>query len=126
MLCSVAFFFGLAWFCPDETISGYAIAATYHLTEMNGAAFAGTATIAFPEPGIVTGQAPCNRYTASQSVPYPWVEIGPIAATRMACPALDAEAEFLAALGEVTLAEVQGPVLILSDNDGPRMVFEAR
>ena len=50
-------------------------------------------------------------------------EIGPIGATRMACPELDAEAAFFAALRRVARAEVAGDVLILSDPGGFRMVF---
>ena len=50
---------------------------------------------------------------------------GPIAATRRACGELDAEAAFFAALADVSLAEVSGPVLALSNEAGVEMVFRA-
>ena len=113
--------------CADETVSGYADPkATYRLVEIEGEAFTARATITFPEEGRIAGEAPCNRWNAEQRVPYPWFEAGPIAATRRACPELEAEARFLTMLSEMTLAEVQGPVLILSDDGGRAMVFEAK
>ena len=40
----------------DESLSGYADpSASYTLTELNGAPFAASATIAFPEQGVVRG-----------------------------------------------------------------------
>ncbi|MBT8425200.1 MAG: META domain-containing protein [Silicimonas sp.] len=118
--------FGVLAACSDETISGYADPdATYVLSELGGAAFPARATIAFPAKGKVTGSAPCNTFNATQSVPYPWVDIGPVAATRRACPDLDAERRFFEALETMVFAEVQGPVLILSSEDGVEMVFRA-
>ena len=113
--------------CPkDESISTYADpGAVYHLVEIGGEAFAAGATIAFSEPGAVTGDGPCNSYTARQSVPYPWIRIEDIVATRRACPELATEAAFFAALQSMTLAEASGPVLILSNDDGVEMVFRA-
>ncbi|MCG6883459.1 MAG: META domain-containing protein [Silicimonas sp.] len=112
--------------CADETISGYANPdATYRLTELSGTPFEALATISFPEEGRAAGQAPCNAWSAEQAVPYPWISLGPIAATRRACPELAKEQAFFEALGRVTLAEVQGGVLILSDDHGVVMVFEA-
>lgn len=120
----VAGFFGLAACAGDETISGYADReATYRLTELGGRPFAATATIRFPDEGRITGEAPCNSYSGTQAAPYPWFDPGPIAATRRACPDLDAEAAFFAALEAMTLAEVTGDVLILTDADGREMVF---
>ena len=111
--------------CGDETISGYADrTAVYNLIELGGAPFTATATIAFPEPGRAAGEGPCNTWFASQSAPYPWIEFGPIGATRRACPELEAEARFFEALSQVSLAEVLGPVLILTTEAGEELVFE--
>lgn len=111
---------------PDETISGYAPQdAEYQLTELDGAAFGALATITFPEKGRVAGQGPCNRYSAAQTEIYPWFNLGPIAAMRMACPDLGTEAAFFEALSAMTLAEVAGNTLILSTPDGREMVFRA-
>jgi len=111
----------------DESIAKYADSdAEYQLTELDGTPFTATATISFPEAGKVTGQAPCNRYFADQSEAYPWFNVGAVRTTRMACPDLDTEAEFIAALRAMTLAEVAGETLILSNLDGRQMVFVAR
>lgn len=125
MFLMVAGVLALSGCLRDETIAGFVDSAvTYHLVEMDGAAFAQRATIAFPEPGRVTGKAPCNSYFAIQSVPYPWFALEGIGATRMACPDLPAEAAFFDALEGMTLAEVSGATLILSNSLGRQMVFE--
>ncbi len=112
--------------CADETVSGFAGDQTlFQLSSLDGAEFAATATIDIGTQGQVTGNAPCNSYNATQSAPYPWFELGPIAATRRACPELEAEAAFLTALGAMTLVEVAGNTLILSNTDGGEMVFQA-
>lgn len=108
----------------DETISAFVPAdTTWRLTRMGDAAVSTRATITFPEPGRVAGQAPCNRWFAAQSVPYPWIDIGPIGATRMACPDLADETAFFTALEAATLVEVSGDTLILSDDTGPLLEF---
>lgn len=116
----------LASYLADETITAYGGAdVIWTLTEMDRAPFTARATLVFEDGGAVYGQAPCNRFRATQSVPYPWIEIGPIMATKMACPDLEAEDAYLTALQEMTLAEVSGPVLILSNDEGREMVFRA-
>ena len=109
----------------DETISGYAdSAATYILTEIDQNPFSASATLRFPEAGKISGRAPCNRYFAEQELPYPWFKVGPIGATKMACPALRAEQSFFDAIRAMTLVEVSGGVLVLSNEDGREMVFK--
>lgn len=111
---------------PDETISGYADrAANYRLLSINGAPFAPSATISFPDEGRVTGAGPCNQFQAEQSVPYPWFALGPIAATRRACPDLAAEQQFFDALAKMTLVEVSGPVLLLTNDAGDELAFQS-
>ncbi|WP_420395711.1 META domain-containing protein [Nioella sp.] len=73
--------------------------------------------------GQISGQGPCNRYSAPQTAPYPWFEPGPLASTRAICPDLAVEQRFLAALSGMTLAEVSGPVLILSNDAGDTLEF---
>lgn len=125
MLCALPFAFALG-LCPDETVSGYAdTATTWTLVAVDGTPFAATATITFPEEGVVTGRAPCNSYTATQTVPIPWIEIRDIAATRTACPDLDAEARFFTDLEEMSLVEVTRDILLLSTPDGREMEFRA-
>ena len=110
----------------DETISGYvAHEAEFYLTEISGVRFVAKASIRFPEQGSVTGKAPCNSYAAPQSAPLPWFELGPIRSTRSACPDLALETEFFDHLSRMTLAETLGHVVILRNDAGEEMVFEA-
>lgn len=119
-------FFALLVGCSDESISGFADRETvYRLAELNGNRFTPRATIRFPEPGRASGEGPCNTWFAAQTVPYPWIALGPIAATKRACPQLSDEARYFAALEQATLAEVSGDVLILSSDDGLEMIFRA-
>lgn len=121
---SVAMIAGLGGCLADETVSGYADkTAVWQLQAVNGAPFKARATIAFPTEGTITGQAPCNRYTARQTVPYPWISVDRIAATKMACPDLASEGSFFAALQAMTLVEVAGDTLLLTNDKGEEMVF---
>ncbi len=109
----------------DETVTGYGGDRLWTLAEIDGTPFAQRATLRFEEGGKVSGQAPCNRFFTEQSAPYPWLEFGPIAATKMACPNLAEEAAYLDALREMTLVEISGDVMILSNDAGRKMVFSA-
>ncbi|OBY27791.1 META domain-containing protein [Leisingera sp. JC1] len=110
----------------DETLSAYGAAGTeWLLQSIDGDTFAADATLTFPEPGKIAGRAPCNSFSGSQTAPYPWFETGPLAVTRMACPELEAEDAFLNALQGMTLSEVTGDVLILSNEAGREMLFKA-
>ena len=106
----------------DETVSGYA-GGGFVLQEMRGAAVSERVTISFPEEGAVVGEAPCNGYRARQRVPYPWIKVEGVVATKRACPALEVEAAYFAALQAATLVEAAGSVLILSDEAGALLVF---
>lgn len=113
--------------CADETVSGYAgTGAVWQLAEIDGTAVDYTATIRLPREGRVTGSGPCNTFGTVQTAPYPWFAIGPIEATERACPDLEAEQTFFAALGTMSLAEVSGDVLILTNEAGRQMVFRAQ
>lgn len=80
-------------------------------------------TLDLSSRGRISGQGPCNTYSATQTAPYPWFEPGPIASTRAACPDLAAERAYLAALSRMQLAEVSGPVLILSNEAGETLEY---
>lgn len=110
----------------DETVRAYGGGdTTWKLVELKGTTFGAEATIAFPNKGEVTGTGPCNAFTSTIEVPYPWFKLGPIASTRKACPALAAETAYFRALKEATLVEVSGPVMIISNTDGLNLVFNA-
>lgn len=109
----------------DESISGYTDTdATWTLVELDGKAFPARATIKFPAKGKVTGQAPCNSYAATQSVPLPWFKLEQIISTKMACDDLSAEQVYFDALGEMTLAETMANTMILTSDSGREMVFK--
>ena len=110
----------------DETLSGYAETdRIYVLQSLNGESFGPRATLVLQTGGTISGDGPCNSWRAEQSAPYPWWDVGPIAATRRACPELAAEQAYFDALGAMTLSEVSGDVLILSTTEGGEMVFRA-
>ncbi|MGX0974903.1 heat shock protein HslJ [Roseovarius sp. MBR-51] len=113
-------------YCKDETVTGYGGAeAVWHLESLDGAAFAAKATLTFPAEGEFAGAAPCNGYSGRQTAPYPWFSAENVVATKRACSEMAAEALYFTALGEMTLVEVLGDVLILSNDAGREMVFHA-
>lgn len=110
----------------DETLSGYGASdATRKLVEIDGQVFPADATIKFPEEGKITGEGPCNQFFGSQLEPYPWFKTENLASTRRACPDLEAETWMLQSLDKMTLAEVSANALILNNDAGGEMVFEA-
>ncbi len=125
LLLTSALFFAAA--CNgDESVAKYGAAGkVWTLTEMMGEPFTARATMEFGEDGRVSGKAPCNSYSAQQSVPYPWFKIGPVMSTKMACPDLQKETAFFANLAKMTLSEVSGETLILSNEAGDTMVFKS-
>lgn len=109
----------------DETVRAYGAGdSVWRLVELNGAPFEGRATLQFPETGEIVGEAPCNSYSTTMEVPYPWFGTGPLAVTRRACPDLGVEVNFFRALEGATLSEVLGDTMILSDDSGPTLVFK--
>lgn len=126
MFTPVLFFAAYIWAATgtDETLHAYGAAdRIWRLSEMNGAPFDGDVTISFPRAGVVMGQGPCNRYNGALTLPYPWFGIGPLAATRMACPDLPLETAYFATLESVTISEVREHSLILSTEDEVVLVF---
>lgn len=110
----------------DETLAGHGGAGrVWHLAELGGKPFAARATLEYPEPGRIAGQAPCNVWQARLQAPYPWFAAEAITATRRGCPDLAAERGFLEALARMREAELLGPVLILRDGAGGEMLFRA-
>lgn len=96
---------------------------SFVLQSVDGAAFAGTATIGFPTPGRVAGQAPCNSYSGALTVPYPWFELGPLAVTKRACLSEGGEAAFFQALLSMSLVRVEDGTLRLWNDSGREMIF---
>lgn len=109
----------------DETLTAYAPQDTpFSLIQVNEKMTHLSATLTFGADGAFSGQAPCNRYFGQITVPYPWFGIGGIGATRKACPKLADEAEYFNHLGTMSLAEISGSILILSNDAGENLVFK--
>ena len=116
----------LMGYCKDETVSGHGgKVAVWVLHSIDSTPFEARATLTFPEEGVIAGEAPCNRYSAQQTVPYPWFSTERIISTKRACPDLEAENHYLRALSEMTLVETAGDTLLLSNDAGREMVFRA-
>lgn len=116
----------LAACAGDESLRAYGgEGVIWALESLDGTAFSAPATLGLPEPGRAVGQGPCNRWFAAQTAVYPWFALGPIGATRMACPDLAAEQQYFDALSAMTLSEIVGDTLVLSTEEGREMVFRA-
>ena len=62
---------------PDETLRRYGAADhEWHLEMLRGTPFNARATITFPARNRIVGMAPCNSYTSTNIMPYPWIEAG--------------------------------------------------
>lgn len=109
----------------DETLRRYgADAKLWILVGINGTAVSTRTTLTFPQAGTIVGDGPCNSYSAPMTAPYPWFEIGLLVSTKRACRDISAEDTFFQALGAVSLSEVLGDTLVLSNPDGLEMVFK--
>jgi heat shock protein HslJ len=73
----------------------------------------------------VQGSAGCNRMMGSYTLDGSSLKFGPIASTRMACPSMETETKFLAALNATTRYEVAGSNLTLYGGDAPVARLEA-
>ncbi len=73
-----------------------------------------TATLNLSEPGQVFGQAPCNRYSGPLTQEGRSFRPGKLAATRMACPNLQAEDEFFRLLRGIDTADHRPGLLVLT------------
>ncbi|MDO9637875.1 MAG: META domain-containing protein [Pseudotabrizicola sp.] len=100
-------------------------AIQWNLVAIDGAPFDATATIDLATPGRITGQGPCNRFSASYDGALPDMRPGPVVATRMACADLAAESTMFGALSQMVRAEVTGPdTLLLTGAKGGSMEFQ--
>lgn len=73
------------------------------------------ATLTFPEPAKVAGNASCNRFTGSAQITGATIHLGPLGATRMMCPepAMTQETNYLAALNTAERFELHDTHLLL-------------
>lgn len=84
-------------------------------------------TLVFGADGQLSGRAACNRYSASYSLDETQqpaiLSIGPIAATRMACPDLAVENSYLTALQAMGSLRYDDAGLLLTAPDGAALVL---
>jgi heat shock protein HslJ len=78
-------------------------------------------TLAFPAPGQLAGQGPCNRYSGAYAGDGAAFRPGALASTEMACDALALEGRYFAALARVDRREQAGDRMVLT---GPGTVLE--
>jgi len=67
--------------------------------------------------GEASGVGPCNRFRGSAKLGGESIALGPLVATRRACPGLALENAWLGALTDATRFAVAGPVLTLFGPD---------
>ena len=78
------------------------------------------------ENGSVSGAGACNRLMGSYKTgERRALKIGPVASTKMACPNLDQEQQFLRALESTTHYDMDGPMMLLLSNGELHAVFQA-
>ncbi|MDP2080438.1 MAG: META domain-containing protein [Pseudotabrizicola sp.] len=100
------------------------LAIEWKLVSIDGQPFLARGNLDLSTAGKIAGQGPCNRFFAEYGGTLPDFRLGAIGATRMACPDLAAESAMFAALGQMTRAEVTGPVtLLLTGPKGGSMEF---
>lgn len=87
---------------------------------------AGSFTVVFAAGGALTGTGACNRLSAHyEADDTRAMKIGRVAATRMACPDLELEREFVAAIESTTHYDMDGPMLMLLSDGELRAVLQA-
>lgn len=80
--------------------------------------------VQFEQDGTLSGHGGCNRFTGGFQIVDEVLKIGPLGATRMACPepAMSFEIAFLDALESVTMAEAHNGRIILKNASGDALV----
>ena len=83
-------------------------------------------TLQFDEALRISGFGGCNRYSGSASIAGQSIKVGPLASTRMACPAsiMNQESAFLAALESASNLEIdnQRRLLYIYNNQQQRIL----
>ena len=71
---------------------------TWVLIAVDGVATDSRLTLDLNDPTRLSRQGPCNRWFATQSAPWPALDLGAIRSSRRACPELGAEHRYFLAL----------------------------
>lgn len=110
-------------------VAADSLSGEWHVEDIGGMGVIDSSniTLDFSEPGRLAGSGGCNRYTATLSPE--GFELGPVAATRMACAeaVMAQEQRFFDALASVTRYERDGTdALLLFAGEGSDPVIVAR
>jgi heat shock protein HslJ len=97
-----------------RTLEGWTWVPMYGGDEPTPAAIV---TVAFLD-GTVSGQAPCNQFSAPYTLDGTTLSVGPIATTRMACPDLALEQDYLTTLAAARAWAIDAGDLVLLDAQG--------
>jgi heat shock protein HslJ len=98
---------------------------SWRLTELGGEATALPVTLNF-DAERAKGEGPCNSYFGAWRIDGSAVAIGPVAATRRACPDLPFEQSYFGALTDAATAEIGPDALALRGADGAVLMRFAR
>jgi heat shock protein HslJ len=96
---------------------------TWRLLAIDGKPVDVRTTLLVGDDNQISGQAACNRYSVTNRTALPALQLGPIRATRMACPRLAEEQAYFDALSRMTALKSDAGTLILMDPAGRRMEF---
>lgn len=96
----------------------------WQLLAIDGVVVDMPATLRIGTDGSLSGQAPCNGWSAANGATLPDLALGGIRATRMACDRLADEDAFFAVLALMTRLEQDGDrALVLTGAEGRSMEF---
>lgn len=98
----------------DETVAGFT--GTDRSWEAAGDA---TMSLRFQSGGRVKGSTPCGDFTGEQTAPYPWFDLN-----ILKLPASPCDIDVLQ-LTTMTQSEVSGDKLLLSNDSGISLEFQA-
>ncbi|NJS40457.1 MAG: META domain-containing protein [Rhodobacteraceae bacterium] len=96
----------------------------WQLVAIDGVVTDMRATLRLSDDGTISGQAPCNRWSAMNGETLPALNLAAIRATRMACDRLADEQLFFDTLAAMTRLTPEGSRnLVLTGPDGRSMEF---
>lgn len=94
------------------------------LVEWDGTAMDAAITLTEFGQSAIAGNAPCNRFFGQiTQLAGDQIAIGPLAATKRACPDLALEQKFLTALQSMTRISRAEGTIVLGSDEGASMVF---
>ena len=125
---------GNMYFSPQSPMA--LVGPTWRVTGINNGMEAVVSTVAgtqvsmiFGDDGRVSGDTGCNMYNGAYTLSGASITFGPLATTRRACLSDDAnrqEQQFLAALANTAVYELNGDRLTFRDNAGATQITAVR